>query len=71
VVSASSVEAGSFDSELDSNTCWTGRSLASGKGFAGFHVGALAFGTPVIFVYAVAQEDYAETLGEPGGGDVG
>ena len=30
-------------------------------------VGSLVFGVPVIFVYAIAQEDDAETLGEGGG----
>jgi hypothetical protein len=38
-----------------------------GEGLAEFHVGALAFGTPVTFVNAVAQEDDAKTLGEGGG----
>ena len=38
------------------------------QGLAELHLGAIAFGAPVILVDAAAQEDHAEALGEGGGG---
>jgi hypothetical protein len=41
------------------------------EGLREFHVGALAFGAPVILVNATTQKDNAKTLGEGGGrGDI-
>jgi hypothetical protein len=41
--------------------------LQRGQGLRELHVGALAFGAPVIFVNAIAQEHDAKALGAGGG----